>query len=376
MKRRAFLRIAAGSAVLFYPTACQAFIPAPQGPRERATDTLPASTSNAVVPAPAAQAGAPTPDPNLAQPKLDLPLPLQVTPIEHFYVVRYSDTVPGFDPQTWSLTLEGLVEQPLKFTYDELRALPSVEAMRTLECIGNPVGGTLISNGMWKGVSLKALLQKAGVRPQAKYLIIDGTDDYFTTVPLETALTDEALLVYELNGQMLTADHGRPLRALLPGVYGQKQPKWITHMEVADHSEKGPWEKKGWSDSAIIKPNARIDRPLDDNVLTGKRGDIFTITGVAFTSTPGVARVEVSTDQGKTWHDATLTQAPAPFTDFVWTRWGYDWAMTASGDYILMARVTDHAGRGQDKASAGFFSNTFPDGSDTIQMLAVRVKLD
>ncbi|MDE3090226.1 MAG: molybdopterin-dependent oxidoreductase, partial [Chloroflexota bacterium] len=360
INRREFLRVAAGGIALFFQAACQS-LPLPTSP------TLSA-------PSPATPGSVPAPDANLAQSKLDLPLPLQTTPIEHFYVTTYSDTIPGFDLQTWSLGLDGLVAQPLKFNFDELRALPAVEIMRTLECIGNPVGGTLISNGTWKGVSLKALLVQAGVKPSAKYLIIEGTDEYFTSVPLELGLTDEALLVYELNGQPLTPQHGKPLRVLLPGLYGQKQPKWITHVEVADHYEKGPWEKKGWSDTAVIRPNTRIDRPQYDNAITGKPGDVFTITGIAFTSTPGVARVEVSTDEGATWHDATLTRAPAPFSNFVWTRWGFDWHLPASGKYTILARVTDNAGKGQGDSSFRFFSNTFPDGTDAIPIVVAQVK--
>ncbi len=377
MNRRAFLRTAAGSGLIILEAGCSAAFPSSPGPQARVTETSePPRTPPASGLEPATQLAAPTSDPGLAQLRLDLPLPLETTRSEQFYVVKYSETLPGFDPQTWALGLDGQVERPLKINYQDLLALAAVEVMRTLECISNPVGGSLISNGIWKGVSLKALLQQAGLKPQARYLIIEGTDEYFTSVPLELGLTEEALLVYELNGQPLTAEHGKPLRALLPGVYGQKQPKWITHVEVADHSEKGPWEKKGWSDAATIRPNSRIDRPLDDNAIKGKRGEVLTITGVAFTSTPGVARVEVSTDQGKTWHAATLTRAPAPFTHFVWTRWGYDWTLETSGEFVLMARVTDNAGNTQGAPSFRFFSQTFPDGTNATQMVAVRVQVD
>lgn len=326
------------------------------------------------MPAPLAQVGAPTVAPNLAQLKLALPLPLDITPIEHFYVTSYSDTLPGFDPRLWSFSIDGLVTHPLKFTFDELTALPALEVMRTLECIGNPLGGGLISNGTWKGVSLQALLKQADVKSNAQYLIIDGADDYFTSVRLDLGMTEQALLVYELNGQPLTPQHGRPLRALFPGVYGQKQPKWITHIEVADHSEKGPWEKKGWSDSAIIRPNSRIDRPMDGNTIVGKPGDLFTMAGVAFTSSPGVAKVEVSADDGTTWHKTTLTRAPAPFTNFVWTRWGFDWTLPTSGKFTLLARVTDNAGKGQSDPNSSLLSGVFPDGSDGVQMIVVEVK--
>ncbi len=373
MNRRKFLRVAVGGAVLLFQAACQA-PGVPVTPADSNATPEPQGTPQGSVASGIVQSGAPTPDPNLSQSRLDLPVPLQTTPIEHFYVTTYSDTIPGFDPATWSLAIDGLVERRLKFTFDELVGRPPVELMRTLECIGNPIGGGLISNGTWKGVSLKALLQEAGVKPGGKYLIMDGADEYYTSAPLESGLTDEAVLAYELNGKPLTAEHGRPVRVLLPGVYGQKQPKWVTHIEVADHSEKGYWEKKGWSDTCIIQPNSRIDRPQDNNVIQGKPGDIFTITGVALTSSPGVARLEVSTDAGSTWHDATLTRAPAPFTNYVWTGWGYDWSLPASGEYQIMARVTDNAGNTQGDPSKHIFFLAFPNGSNAIETVVVQVQ--
>lgn len=366
MHRRDFLRLAAGGVVLFFQAACGAAVPAPS--------PTPSPGSN--LGATPVLSGASAVTPNHALLKLDLPVPLAITPAERFYVTTYSETVPGFDPQLWSFSIDGWVTHPLQFTFDELRALPALETMRTLECIGNPIGGGLISNGTWKGVSLAALLKQAAVKSNAQSLIIDGADDYFTSVPLDLGMSEQALLVYELNGQPLPPQHGRPLRALLPGVYGQKQPKWITHIEVADHAEKGYWEKKGWSDSALIRPNARIDRPNDGDVISRQPGDVFTLTGVAFTSTPGVAQVKVSADDGATWQAATLTRAPAPSTNFVWTSWGFDWVLPASGKFTLRVRVTDNAGKVQTDASSGLLSGVFPDGTDGIHTIVVQVKTD
>ena len=159
LNRREFLHVAAGGIVLLFEAACQSAIPNP-APRT--------STSSDNATASAAPVGAMTLDPNLTPPRLDLPLPLELTPIEKFYVTSFSDTIPGFDGKTWFFAIEGLVERPLKLTLDELHALPAVEVMRTLECIGNPLGGSLIGNAMWKGTSLQSLLQQAGVQSAAK----------------------------------------------------------------------------------------------------------------------------------------------------------------------------------------------------------------
>jgi DMSO/TMAO reductase YedYZ molybdopterin-dependent catalytic subunit len=377
MKRREFLRVAAGGVVLVIQAACSASITQSFNPRPRATDipAEPSPSGSASVPQPSVQQGAPTPAVNLAQKQIPMPLELQVTPTEEFYVNTYSDIIPTFNPHMWALGVDGLVENNLHFNFDELRALPSVRLMRSLECIGNPVGGSLISNAWWRGVSLKYLLEKAKIGQKAKFLIIDAADEYFTSFPIDLALTDEAILAYEMNDQPLNEAHGSPLRALIPGLYGQKQPKWITHIEVVEKSEKGYWEKKGWSDSAVIRPNSRFDRPADTNVITGHVGDVFTMTGVAFSGKSGIAKVEVSADEGMTWDNATLTRAPAPYTNLVWTRWGYDWKLTKSGSFTLLVRVTDGDGNGQGKPTFRLFYDAFPNGTNAVHMIIVDVKV-
>jgi DMSO/TMAO reductase YedYZ molybdopterin-dependent catalytic subunit len=357
LNRREFLRVAVGGVVLLFQTACQSSVSTPP----------PRSINNSNASAPSG--GATTPPSNLG-----LPLPLEITPNEKFYVTSFSKGIPGFDGTTWFLEIGGLVERSLKLSLDELRALPAVEVMRTLECIGNPLGGSLIGNAMWKGTLLEPLLKQAGIKSTAKYLTLDGADDYYTAVPIDVALNEQALIAYEMNGQPLNAEHGRPLRILLPGLYGQKQPKWLTHITVTDFYQKGPWEEQGWSDDAVIRPNSRIDRPLDNNVIVGKVGDIFTVAGIAFASSWGIARVQVSVDEGATWNEATLTQAPAPFTNLAWTRWGYQWKLPTSGKYIILARATDQAGTSQMQLKPGLFSGAFPDGVNTVPIAIVRVE--
>jgi DMSO/TMAO reductase YedYZ molybdopterin-dependent catalytic subunit len=154
MNRREFLRIAAGSVILFFRAVCQS-------PNASPGTTAPPGSSLGTAPAPAARASASTPDPNVTPPRLDLPLPPEITPIERFYVTNYSGIIPGFDSQMWLFSLDGLVTRPRKFNYVELRALPAVEVMRALECIGNTVGGSLIGNAMWQGVSPQELLKMA-----------------------------------------------------------------------------------------------------------------------------------------------------------------------------------------------------------------------
>ena len=156
--------------------------------------------------------------------------PVRVTPNGAFYVQTY-DRVPQVDVAGWHLRIGGLVERPYSLGYEELLALPSVLTMRTLECIGNPVGGSLIGNAIWRGVPLANVLRRAGVRedpstspsPSASSgsglaslgspgrgsrVIMAAADGYETSVPLETALDPDSLLVYEMNGVPLPSAHG------------------------------------------------------------------------------------------------------------------------------------------------------------------------
>jgi DMSO/TMAO reductase YedYZ molybdopterin-dependent catalytic subunit len=299
--------------------------------------------------------------------KPSLPLDLWITKNEELYTVQYAQ-VPSIGMDSWHLLVYGLVREKIRLTYDELKALPSVTTMHTLECIGNPAGGNLIGNAEWRGVPLRALLERAGVDAQARWVVIGGVDEYFTSVPLETAMHEHALLAFEMNGETLPLPHGYPLRAILPGVYGQKQPKWITSVKVTDAEELGPWEQQGWSRSATIQLNSGIRIPREFTQL--ERGDIL-IAGFAHANEIGVQAVHISTDAGKTWHETVLTRAPSPF---VWTQWGYIWKNPEPGKYVLMARATDGAGKSQEQAAPSLLRDAFPDGTSAIHVVVVEVR--
>lgn len=296
-----------------------------------------------------------------------LPLPLWVTRNEDFYSVKY-DELPSISLNTWSLTFHGLVRDQLRLVYDEIRSLPSVTTMHTLECIGNPVGGNLIGNANWRGISLKALLERVGIDSRAQWVVIGGVDEYFTSLPISTVMHEHAMLAYEMNGETLPVSHGYPLRAVLPGVYGQKQPKWVTGIKVTDAEELGPWEQKGWSREATIRINSALKKPIADEQLS--RGDIL-IAGVAHTGEAGIQSVQVSTDDGKSWNATVLTRGPSRY---VWTEWGYLWQNPAPGKYTLLVRATDNAGNIQDAASSGILGDEFPSGTSAIHSVTVEIR--
>ncbi|MBI4561510.1 MAG: molybdopterin-dependent oxidoreductase [Candidatus Rokubacteria bacterium] len=258
----------------------------------------------------------------------------EIVPVGRFYTVSKNVFDPSVNPAKWSLEIKGLVERPYRITYEELRTLPAVEQHATLMCISNEVGGELISNGHWKGVRLKDLLNRAGIKPGAVEVILRAADGYSDSFPLKKGLEDGVHVVYEMNGKPLVKEHGAPARVVVPGIYGMKNVKWVTSIELADYDYKGYWEVRGWSDEAIYKTMSRIDVP-QGAVKVGQRGRI---AGVAFAGDRGIRDVEVSTDGGTTWQKAEVKPPLGPFT---WVLWALSWTPAAPGSYTLIVRAIE-----------------------------------
>jgi hypothetical protein len=290
-------------------------------------------------------------------------MPAAITPADRFYVVSKNLVDPVVAADGWKLEVAGLVDHPLTLRYEDVLALPAVEAVRTLECISNPVGGPLISNGRFTGVRLADLLRRAGVRPEAELLHFAAVDGYTENMALQDALDPTTLLVYRLDGQPLPPKHGFPLRVLRIGRYGMKNPKWLTRIEAARSAPAGFWEQQGWSDRAVVQTMSRIDLPRD-----GARVPAGTVAvgGVAFAGARGIRRVEVSTDRGATWQAAKLLPAPGRYT---WVLWEYSWRVERSGPYVVAVRATDGEGAVQPSHAA----NSFPNGATGYHRIVVLV---
>src|SRR3989475_185876 len=183
-------------------------------------------------------------------------LPSEITPNDRFYIV--SKNPPGFDPVVevakWSLDIGGLVSKPVRLSFEDLRAMPAIEQVQTLECISNEVGGDLISSAKWKGVQLRDVLMRAGgPAATAVKVAFRCADGYSESIPVADAMHPTTLLAYEMNGEPLPAKHGFPVRLLVPGLFGMKNPKWITKIEVVNYDFRGYWEASGWSEEAVVK---------------------------------------------------------------------------------------------------------------------------
>jgi DMSO/TMAO reductase YedYZ molybdopterin-dependent catalytic subunit len=288
-------------------------------------------------------------------------LALEITPNKDFYEVSKNAFDPQVDSERWQLEITGLVENPLTFTYDEIKSLPSIEQYATLACISNEVGGDLIGNALWRGVRLKDLLAEAGLKPGVVDIVLRASDDYTDSIPLERAMQDGTLLVYEMNGEPLTPTHGFPVRLIVPGIYGMKNVKWITRIEAIERDLKGYWQRRGWDDRAEYKTMSRIDAP--DSTVTGEA----TIAGIAFAGDRGISKIEVSTDGGKTWEQAAIK---SPLSAYTWSLWHRQWTAPQSGKHKILVRATD--GRGVTQTSQ--YAPPAPDGSSGYHSKTITLK--
>ncbi len=166
-----------------------------------------------------------------------------------------------------------------------------------------------------------------------------------------------------MNGVPLPREHGYPLRVIVPGIYGMKNVKWITDIELVEKVYSGYWERRGWSDTAIIKTTSRIDAPGDGETLHVRE---YVMKGIAFAGPVGISRVEVSTDEGRSWQEAKL--APL-LSQYAWRHWTLPWKIPGKGRYRIMVRATDGLGRLQEARPR----YSYPEGASGIHTIKITV---
>ena len=187
--------------------------------------------------------------------------PEVTSPQDFYYVSKNLAGDPQINAATWQLQISGLVQKPYTLSFTELQSLPQVQQYHTLECISNVVGGDLISNSLFVGASLADIIQHAGIKTGASDLIFTASDGYSDSLHLSQALDPRSLIVYQIDGQPLPQAHGYPARLLIPDLYGMKNCKWVTSLQVSSGSYTGYWEQQGWTDEAIVETMSRIDVP-------------------------------------------------------------------------------------------------------------------
>ncbi|MBM4393491.1 MAG: molybdopterin-dependent oxidoreductase [Deltaproteobacteria bacterium] len=263
-----------------------------------------------------------------------------ITPNDEFYTVAISAWQPDEAwLAAWSLRLTTPEGGDHALSLDALRAMPTTEQERTISCIGSTTG-RFTGNAIWTVLSLGDLLDSVGIVTNAKYIRFTSGDGYTTTLPMRDL--DEGLsLALAMNGEDLPAGHGAPVRALVPGRYGMKNPKWIERIDLVEEWEAGTWEARGWSDSAAYQVASWFIKPDAYATVAPEGGYIH---GIAFAGEAGISKVELSDDQGKTWFEAEIVY---PGGAGVWTIWRAVWVPPAAGEYTLVVRATAADGRVQ-----------------------------
>lgn len=320
-----------------------------------------------------------------------------LTPNDVFFV-RSHFTPPDVDLAAWRLEVTGLVATPLSLSLAELRALPAVEAAVTLECAGNGRGlyrlpstsGTqwergAVGTARWRGVALRTLLERAGVQAGAHHVWFEAADSaplpgvphFVRSLPLEKAM-DDVLLAHGMNGAPLGKRHGAPLRAVVPGWYGVASSKWLTRIRVEAAPSDNHFMVRGYhytypgEDPATAPPvetlrvKSLITRPLEGAVVAPGPGQV---RGFAWAGPAGVKSVEVSSDGGRSWHEARLTGEAQPGA---WRSFEAQvTAVRTSQVLSLLARATDGSGDVQPTAAR---ANGGGYGNNSIHQVTLRVR--
>ncbi len=285
-----------------------------------------------------------------------------ITPNSEHYVVTQNTVDPTPSIDLWRLEVTGLIGNPGSYTYTEVQNLPSISRAVTLECIANGVGDHLISTAIWQGVTLRTLLERhGGPQGNARFATFYSVDGYNISLPLDEVLMADALLAWRMNGVEVPVRHGYPMRALIPGRYGEENPKWLTRVELTDHAVGGLYADQGWYNGPL-HTISRIDRP-NGHIPPGQSVEIG---GIAFAGNRGIQKVEVSTDGGVTWHVATLQPA---LSQDSWVLWTWQWTPLLPGQYTLTARATDGTGEVQ----ASHVQGTVPNGATGYHKVMVTV---
>jgi DMSO/TMAO reductase YedYZ molybdopterin-dependent catalytic subunit len=277
-----------------------------------------------------------------------------ITPNDRFYRIDTALVVPQVDPAGWKLAITGLVERPFELTFDDLLALPMVERTVTLACVSNEVGGNLVGNAVWQGVPLDALLERAGIRPDASQIVGRSVDGFTAGFPTEVALDGRtALVAVGMNGEPLPVRHGFPARLVVAGLYGYvSATKWLTEIELTTwEGFDGYWIPRGWAKEGPVKTQSRIDVPRAGAELpTGATP----VAGVAWSPIEGIRGVEIRVDEDG-WRPARLVETTS---DETWVQWVAEWDATP-GEHTIRVRATDADGETQTER----VSSVAPDGA-------------
>jgi len=322
-----------------------------------------------------------------------------VTPVGMHYLLIHFD-VPETDDRTWSLSVGGLVREPLELSMPEIRARPSVTFPVTMECAGNgrarlsprPISQPWLTEAIgtaeWTGTPLRPMLEEAGIRDEAVELVFAGADrgiqgeveqNYERSLTVDDAMRDEVILAYAMNGGPIPPQHGFPLRLMVPGWYGMTSVKWLTRITAVAEPFEGFQQlayryRQRPDDEGMpvtrMDPRSLVIPPGIPVFLTRSRivdAGLHVLRGRAWSGWGPIERVDVSADGGSTWKSAGLGDAVRPHA---WRSWSFEWD-AQPGTVELCCRAADGAGNEQPLQPSwnlGGFSN------NAVQRVSVEVR--
>ena len=265
-----------------------------------------------------------------------------ITPNADFYRVDTALLVPQLSTEDYRLRVRGRVDRELELTFDDLLKRPMIERDITISCVSVEVGGKLNGTARWLGVPVKDLLEEAGVRAGANQVVSRSIDGMSIGTPTESLLDGrDAMLAIAMNGEPLPAEHGFPVRMVVPGLYGYvSATKWVTELELTSFDDFDPyWVERGWDSQAPVKTFSRIDTP------TATRPPVagtVPVAGIAYAQHRGISQVEVRVDGGA-WQQARLGDEGSIE---LWRQWVFNW-QAEKGPHRLEVRATDGPGQVQ-----------------------------
>src|SRR5882724_4038348 len=302
-----------------------------------------------------------------------------IRPVDEFYQVSKNLIDPDVARDSWRLDIIGQVENPRVYSFADIAAMPAVEQETTLLCISYGVGSGLCSNAIWKGVPLPTLLAQVKPNPNVTTVLFRAADGYYETFRFEKAMELTTLVAYEMNGEPLPRRHGFPLRLIVPGLYGEKNPKWLTRIELLDEADGrlhrrhgcGFYKEQGWGRQGdAIPTHSRFDAPQvrgDHFEAPFQVGKPVELRGMAFGGDRGILKVEISSDDGETWDAAEITK---PGTKLSWSLWSYQWTPDEEGETGLVVRATD----GDGKLQISEYRDQVPDGATGLHRVRAIVE--
>lgn len=296
-----------------------------------------------------------------------------ITPTNRFYTVTKNVVDPDVDRDLWRLEIGGAIDNDITLSFDDLQDYEQVDQESTLMCISNRIGAGLFSNARWRGVRMRDVLGSAGIHDDAYELKLTGADAYVDTFGMDYALDENTLLVYEINGEPLPRAHGYPVRVIVPGLYGEKNIKWVTRIDVVTEDVKGFYEQQGWGPDFSPPTRSDLFRPRTEGAGQSARfrqplvaGQRVELRGRAFAGDRGIRSVEVTTDDGEMWQPATIYY---PGTKLTWALWSFVWTPDAPGEYRVYSRAVDGNGDPQPSEPRGII----PQGAQGYNIVTATV---